>query len=33
MASRTTIAIENMGWVVKDIAAVLAGQKPQFPAP
>jgi D-3-phosphoglycerate dehydrogenase len=33
MASRTSIAIENMGWVVRDVAAVLAGQKPRFPAP
>jgi phosphoglycerate dehydrogenase-like enzyme len=33
MASRTAIAIENMSWVVKDVAAVLEGQKPKFPAP
>jgi D-3-phosphoglycerate dehydrogenase len=33
MASRTSIAIENMGWVVRDVAAVLAGDKPKFPAP
>ena len=33
MASRTAIAIENMGWVVRDVAAVLEGEKPKFPAP
>ena len=33
MASRTSIAIENMGWVVRDVAAVLEGQRPKFPAP
>ena len=33
MASRTAIAIENMSWVVKDVAAVLEGQKPKFSAP
>ncbi|HEV2296201.1 MAG TPA: NAD(P)-dependent oxidoreductase [Tepidisphaeraceae bacterium] len=33
MASRTAIAIENMGWVVRDVAAVLEGAKPKFPAP
>ena len=33
MASRTAIAVENMGWVVRDVAAVLDGQKPKFPAP
>ena len=33
MASRTSIAIENMGWVVRDVAAVLAGERPKFPAP
>jgi phosphoglycerate dehydrogenase-like enzyme len=33
MASRTSIAVENMGWVVRDVAAVLGGEKPKFPAP
>ena len=33
MASRTSIAIENMGWVVRDVAAVLEGERPKFPAP
>ncbi len=33
MGSRTAIAIENMGWVVRDVAAVLNGQQPKFPAP
>ncbi|MDQ3441550.1 MAG: hypothetical protein M3478_14500 [Planctomycetota bacterium] len=32
MASRTAIAIENMGWVVRDVAAVLEGKRPKFPA-
>jgi D-3-phosphoglycerate dehydrogenase len=33
MAARTGTAIENMSWVVKDVWAVLKGQKPRFPAP
>jgi phosphoglycerate dehydrogenase-like enzyme len=33
LAARTTTAMENMSWVVRDIIAVLSGQKPQFPAP
>jgi len=33
MASRTTIAIENMSWVVRDIVEVLEGRTPRFPAP
>ncbi len=33
LAARTTSAMENMSWVVRDIIAVLSGQKPQFPAP
>lgn len=33
MASRTATAIENMGWVVRDIVAVLEGHAPQHPAP
>jgi D-3-phosphoglycerate dehydrogenase len=33
MASRTSIAIENMSWVVRDIVEVLEGRPPKFPAP
>jgi phosphoglycerate dehydrogenase-like enzyme len=33
MAARTTTAIENMSWVVRDIVEVLAGRPPKFPAP
>jgi D-3-phosphoglycerate dehydrogenase len=33
MASRTAVAVENMGWVVRDIVAVLEGREPTFPAP
>jgi D-3-phosphoglycerate dehydrogenase len=33
MASRTSTAIENMGWVVRDIVEVLEGRPPKFPAP
>lgn len=33
MASRTVTAMENMSWVVRDVMAVLQGQKAQFPAP
>jgi phosphoglycerate dehydrogenase-like enzyme len=33
MASRTATALENMSWVVRDVIAVLNGQKPQYPAP
>ena len=32
LASRTDVALANMSWVVKDVAAVLEGQKPQYPA-
>lgn len=32
LASRTDEALENMSWVVKDIAAVFDGQAPRFPA-
>ena len=32
LASRTGAALENMSWVVRDVAAVLAGQPPQCPA-
>jgi len=33
MASRTSIAVENMGWVVRDVIEVLEGRKPTFAAP
>ena len=33
MAARTHTAIENMGWVVRDVVAVLKGEKPKFPVP
>jgi phosphoglycerate dehydrogenase-like enzyme len=33
LAARTTTAMENMSWVVKDLVAVLEGQKPKYPAP
>lgn len=33
MAARTHTAIENMSWVVRDVLAVLQGQKPRYPAP
>ena len=33
MAARTYTAIENMGWVVRDVVAVLKGEKPRFPVP
>jgi D-3-phosphoglycerate dehydrogenase len=33
LAARTTTAMENMSWVVRDVMAVLEGRKPQFPAP
>lgn len=33
LASRTHEALQNMSWVVRDVAAVLAGQTPQCPAP
>lgn len=32
LASRTDIALSNMSWVVRDVAAVLAGEWPQYPA-
>ncbi|MEM6458662.1 MAG: NAD(P)-dependent oxidoreductase [Planctomycetota bacterium] len=32
LASRTGTALRNMSWVVRDVAAVLAGEKPRFPA-
>src|SRR5436189_4942193 len=33
IASRTNTATENMGWVVRDIMAVLEGKPPKYPAP
>jgi phosphoglycerate dehydrogenase-like enzyme len=33
IAARTTTAMENMSWVVRDVIEVLEGRKPQFPAP
>lgn len=33
MASRATSAVENMSWVVRDVIAVLTGQRPKYPAP
>jgi len=33
LASRTATAMANMSWVVRDVWAVLQGQRPQFPAP
>jgi phosphoglycerate dehydrogenase-like enzyme len=33
MAARTHSAIENMSWVVRDVIAVLNGEKPRYPAP
>ncbi len=33
LAARTATAMENMSWVVRDIAAVLEGQPPRYPAP
>jgi D-3-phosphoglycerate dehydrogenase len=32
LASRTMTAMDNMSWVVKDVAAVLEGRKPRYPA-
>jgi len=32
LASRTGTALKNMSWVVRDVAAVLAGDEPNFPA-
>lgn len=33
LAARTGTALENMSWVVRDVMAVLRGQRPQYPAP
>jgi len=32
LASRTGTALKNMSWVVRDVAAVLAGESPRYPA-
>jgi phosphoglycerate dehydrogenase-like enzyme len=33
LAARTFSAIENMSWVVRDVVAVIEGQRPKYPAP
>jgi len=33
VAARTYSAMENMSWVVRDIVAVIEGNKPKYPAP
>lgn len=33
LAARTGTALENMSWVVRDVVAVLRGEKPKHPAP
>lgn len=33
LAARTTTAMENMSWVVRDVVEVLQGRKPKYPAP
>jgi hypothetical protein len=33
VAARTSTAMENMSWVVRDVMEVLEGRKPKFPAP
>ncbi len=33
LAARTTTAMENMSWVVRDVMEVLQGRAPKFPAP
>ncbi|MBX9582310.1 MAG: hypothetical protein K2X87_18560 [Gemmataceae bacterium] len=33
MAARTHTAVENMGWVVRDVVEVLSGRPPRCPAP
>ncbi|HEX4053882.1 MAG TPA: NAD(P)-dependent oxidoreductase [Tepidisphaeraceae bacterium] len=33
LAARTATAMENMGWVVRDVMAVLEGTAPKYPAP
>jgi phosphoglycerate dehydrogenase-like enzyme len=33
LAARTGTALENMSWVVRDVLAVLSGERPKYPAP
>ena len=33
LAGRTEAAVAGMGWVVRDVIAVLAGERPAHPAP
>ncbi len=33
LAARTSTAMQNMSWVVRDVMAVLEGRQPQYPAP
>ncbi|HVT87495.1 MAG TPA: NAD(P)-dependent oxidoreductase [Tepidisphaeraceae bacterium] len=33
LAARTETALQNMSWVVRDVMAVLRGDKPRYPAP
>ncbi len=33
LAARTTTAMENMSWVVRDVMKVLNGERPEYPAP
>jgi phosphoglycerate dehydrogenase-like enzyme len=33
LAARTTTAMENMSWVVRDVVEVLEGRRAKFPAP
>jgi phosphoglycerate dehydrogenase-like enzyme len=33
LAARTTTAMENMSWVVRDVVEVLNGRRPKYPAP
>ncbi len=33
IAARTTTAMENMSWVVRDVIEVLSGRPPKYPAP
>jgi D-3-phosphoglycerate dehydrogenase len=33
LAARTGTALENMSWVVRDVLAVVNGEKPKYPAP
>jgi D-3-phosphoglycerate dehydrogenase len=33
LAARTSTAIENMSWVVRDVVEVLEGRQPKYPTP